>query len=501
MTIGTNTRSILSSAAFAAVVLVGCADGSPTFDSPSDGGGGQVNTGGNSSGGNSSGGVSSGGGPDACGGCEEIATPDCFVALCNDGMHPGPIGTCVVVPDDDGMACDDGMFCTTNDTCVAGVCTGGPQNTCGIAPQQCEGVTCTEASQNCSVQPASPGDPCVPTSLCDVGGTCTNGLCIGTPNDCFFAPVNPCELAVCDPADGVCKGQSDATQDGTSCVDPMELCSVNKTCAAGLCLGGAPKDCSALNVGCTNGVCDTATGLCGGMPVGAGGQCFDGVGPCETGACDAMQTCITTPVMNGVQCDDFSTCTTNDQCSTGVCTGTLDPMCSIYFEQTFETCPPPGWSLNQEWECGVPTTGPMAAFQGTNVLGTDLDSNYENGESYDGMFAETPPIGLGTATSPVMMYYHYVDTEGSVYDGYNVKVSTDGGQNFTVVQTIQPPYNLTINSQPAYGGHINVWEQVVVDLSAYTGQQIIVRFSFRSDGSVVYPGIYIDDIQVLEAPP
>ena len=33
-----------------------------------------------------------------------------------------------------------------------------------------------------------------------------------------------------------------------------------------------------------------------------------------------------------------------------------------------------------------------------------------------------------------------------------------------------------------------------MDLSAYAGQSIFLRFAFRSDSSDTYPGIYIDDV-------
>ena len=38
-----------------------------------------------------------------------------------------------------------------------------------------------------------------------------------------------------------------------------------------------------------------------------------------------------------------------------------------------------------------------------------------------------------------------------------------------------------------------------MNLAAYAGNNALVRFSFRTDGSVVYPGVYVDDIVVSEA--
>lgn len=63
-----------------------------------------------------------------------------------------------------------------------------------------------------------------------------------------------------------------------------------------------------------------------------------------------------------------------------------------------------------------------------------------------------------------------------------------------------PAYNLTVGGESAWGGHQSSagWQEVVADLSAYAGQTVALRFAFRSDSSVVYPGIYIDDVIVAE---
>ncbi|MEQ9321341.1 MAG: immune inhibitor A [Polyangiaceae bacterium] len=479
--------------------IAGCAGGTvETVPEDDDG------TGGGGVGGMATGGMNEGGdGGDNTSLCEmdcsAINAPPCNVAVCNEGDYPGTIGECVVVADENGTTCDDGVFCTVGDACMDGACVGGPPNDCGLAVGPCEEVTCDEGSQTCSSMAANNGSACTPTDLCQINGQCTNGNCVGQPKDCLFAPKGDCEVSVCNPADGMCTPEPDPSLDGQSCIDPNDLCSDGNTCGNGVCSGGFPKDCSALDVGCTVGVCDAVSGQCTGMAVPAGGTCFDGIGPCETGTCDASMNCVPSPVPNGTACDDFSNCTTGDTCNGGVCSGTLDPMCSTYLQEAFETCPPPGWALNPEWECGAPSmVGPATAFQGTGLLGTDLDSTYENNSDYTTSYAQTPPIGLGTATAPLLSYWHYVDTEGSSFDGYNIKVSTDGGMTFNVLTTVDPPYPLTVNSQPAYGGAVAMWEQVTADLSAFVGQQIILRFSFRSDGSVQDPGVYIDDLLVIE---
>ena len=478
--------------------IAGCAGGTvetPPEDDDSTGGGG---VGGMATGGMNEGG-DGGENTSLCEmDCSAINAPPCNVAVCNEGDYPGTVGQCVVVADENGTMCDDGVFCTTGDACMDGACVGGPPNDCGLDVGPCEEVTCDEGSQTCSSMAANNGAVCTPTDLCMINGQCTNGNCVGQPKDCLFAPKGDCEVSVCNPADGMCTPEPDPSLDGQSCIDPNDLCSDGNTCAAGVCSGGFPKDCSALDVGCTVGVCNTMSGQCEGMAVMAGGTCFDGIGPCETGTCDASMNCVPSAVPNGTACDDFSICTTGDTCMAGACTGTVDPTCTTYLEQAFETCPPPGWTLGGEWECGAPSVvGPAFALQGTNVVATDLDDDYDNGNAFATTIVQSPPIGLGTATTPTLSYFHWVDTEDG-FDGYNVKVSTDGGNNFTILNNVNPPYNETAGGEAVYGDALQVWEQVTADLSAYVGQQIILQFSFRSDTSVVYPGIYIDAVTVSE---
>jgi bacillopeptidase F (M6 metalloprotease family) len=37
---------------------------------------------------------------------------------------------------------------------------------------------------------------------------------------------------------------------------------------------------------------------------------------------------------------------------------------------------------------------------------------------------------------------------------------------------------------------------VQADLAAYAGQVVTLRFAFRTDTSITYPGVYIDDLIV-----
>ncbi len=238
-------------------------------------------------------------------------------AQCNEQT-----GQCEVVAESDGTACEDSLFCTVDDACVAGVCEPGPQNDCGIAPAACEVISCDEQSQTCSTIPSQNGDPCIdPNDLCLENATCMNGLCQGTPKDCFFSPVpDDCHVSECNPQNGQCEPV--VGNEGDPCTDLNDLCTVNKTCASGVCQGGQPMSCSHLTVGCVMGVCDVNTGQCTTQTVG-----------------------------QGQPCDDVNFCTTGETCNNGVCAGGTPVTQCV----NGDGCCPSNCNENNDQECAIPS--------------------------------------------------------------------------------------------------------------------------------------------------
>ncbi len=296
----------------------GCAGGTDTadFGSSSSGTGGQGGTISSGGGGTSaSGSGGDGGSTSPCAiDCTQIQAPVCQVAQYN-----AQSGQCEVVADVDGTACDDGVFCTVDDACVAGLCQAGPPNDCGMTPLQCTGIVCDEQSQTCSTSPAQNGDPCQdPNDLCIAGATCMNGLCTGgTPEDCFFSPVpDDCHVSECNPQNGQCEPV--VGNEGGPCSDPNDLCTVSKTCAAGVCQGGQPKDCSQLTLDCVLGVCDVNSGQC-----------------------------TTQALNNGDPCDDLDGCTTGELCTNGQCIGGTPIVQCI----NNDNCCPSNCNENNDQDC------------------------------------------------------------------------------------------------------------------------------------------------------
>ncbi len=152
------------------------------------------------------------------------------------------------------------------------------------------------------------------------------------------------------------------------------------------------------------------------------------------------------------------------------------------------------------WEWGEPTAGGINAYSGLNVWATNLDGYYSNSANW---YLNSPEFTV--PDSGILNFYHYHNFEGSkgektLWDGGNVKISTNGGTSFNLITPVGG-YDGTISGfnpdEPGFGGTIDEWELVEFDLGNYEGQDVILRWHFASDYSQCdYYGWYIDDVLV-----
>jgi hypothetical protein len=185
--------------------------------------------------------------------------------------------------------------------------------------------------------------------------------------------------------------------------------------------------------------------------------------------------------------------------------------CSLYegftYEEDFEA---DNGGYNTEgtslWEWGQPTNGPGSGHSGGFLWATSLTGNYGN---YENAKLDSVPVSLPPDLSTELSFWLWYDTE-AYYDGANVKISTDGGSSWALLGSYLDPYNEDaaasgnsgIPYEPCFSGHgQGYWEQVTLDLSAYSGADIILRWHFGSDVSVYYPGFYIDDVVITDIGP
>lgn len=106
-------------------------------------------------------------------------------------------------------------------------------------------------------------------------------------------------------------------------------------------------------------------------------------------------------------------------------------------------------------------------------------------------------------SSTFLSFWHFFNTETN-WDGCVIEVSTDGGNNWfdLAPSIVQNGYNSTINTNPdspisgrqAWSGNSGDWIQSVVDLSAYEGLTISLRWRMASDAFVSGEGWYVDDV-------
>lgn len=144
---------------------------------------------------------------------------------------------------------------------------------------------------------------------------------------------------------------------------------------------------------------------------------------------------------------------------------------SFDFEQGLD-----GWTLEGTgWELGTPTSGPGAAYSGVTCWGTSLTGYYGNSTLSS---LVSPEVHLGFP-QPELRYYAWISTE-SCCDHLYVEIDNGTGWQTLVSQQ----------------GSIENWQQYTVDLTAYEGQMVQVRFRFRSDSSVTRNGVFLDVVEI-----
>jgi len=142
------------------------------------------------------------------------------------------------------------------------------------------------------------------------------------------------------------------------------------------------------------------------------------------------------------------------------------------------------WNGDAVWYCGNPTTRTYPS--GCHAL------------------LDTPPFTVGSGGG--LLFRQWIKTEfdagNHFWDGAAIRVSNDGGATFTLVEPVGGyPFLITENpdspfpaDQPCLAGTGGGWQTLLVDLSAYAGQTVIVRFEFGSDLYVVDEGWYIANV-------
>jgi hypothetical protein len=156
------------------------------------------------------------------------------------------------------------------------------------------------------------------------------------------------------------------------------------------------------------------------------------------------------------------------------------------------------------WSRGKPLNGPSFAQSGQNVWGTGLIRNYEDGPALSTL--ETPVFSILGITYPLLEFYHWFDIE-EFYDGGNVKISTDEGLTWQIIEptggyslpAISADYDNPLGGEPGFSGNSNGWEKIEIDLTSFHSTPFIsFRFDFGNDQQKGGAGWFIDDFRILE---
>jgi hypothetical protein len=151
-------------------------------------------------------------------------------------------GGCMGTALPNGMACDDGVGCTT-DSCNSGVCTSIPA---ACSPWECGSGACAPDAGRCIYVKAAEGAPCSDFDKCTQVDACVGGFCVGArPVVCHGG--GECQAPrTCEPATGACA--EPRAVEGAPCPGGV--------CGGGVCLSPQQKPDAGFDGGPDAGLVD-----------------------------------------------------------------------------------------------------------------------------------------------------------------------------------------------------------------------------------------------------
>lgn len=131
------------------------------------------------------------------------------------------------------------------------------------------------------------------------------------------------------------------------------------------------------------------------------------------------------------------------------------------------------------WAYGHPTTGPGNGHTGANCYGTNLNGNYGNGINVELI---STPFDCSMISDVELRFWRWLQNELN-YDMAYLDVSS----NHSTWTTIWSGY-----------ASDSAWTQQTYDISSVADgeSQVYIRWRLTSDSYLVFPGYYVDDIEI-----
>ena len=192
---------------------------------------------------------------------------------------------------------------------------------------------------------------------------------------------------------------------------------------------------------------------------------------------------------------DFTTVPLPGDCPAGATAQNTNPQ---GFESGIGTWTLGSGSISNTW--AVSTTRKHSGTKSFKAVGNSAVSDQR-------LVTESLSIPSGAGPQSVI-FWHWRDVEESstgCFDGGIVEISNNGGSTFTQLTSavLTDPYNGVVSgsfSNPLAGlnawCNLQDWTRVVLDVSSFAGQNVLLRFRLGNDVSVGTEGWYLDDFSV-----
>lgn len=165
---------------------------------------------------------------------------------------------------------------------------------------------------------------------------------------------------------------------------------------------------------------------------------------------------------------------------------------------------PSAYSGSAAWWYGNASDG---TIMGTWTADSQTSKNGGTSDESNTGTLVSEPIDLTSASAATLSFRHWWEVEGVDVDRYDmmtVAVSTDSGSSWTDVATLNPNNDVDGESWRPYSsgglGQVGQWLYSTVDLSAYVGSTVQVKFNFDTVDSLYngFRGWLIDDVKVTD---